>query len=210
MGGGGALRIQSVKIDRGPNVVNGYKTVHQKFGNSVLQFLTSTMKQQSLFAYLMHVSQGSQIYILKLFFCLSHFASTTEACWDQTFPHRECSRPSFATPSSGPKSSSLHTLSEKFCQFHEVSRSSPVCSVSVLCHSVHIHSPLIKRAHFSPTLYTGLFHPSLATSVRSVRRYTKHGLSKLPFSVYLRISTVAIYYYIYVIWPIVCYKNPQQ
>ena len=33
-----------------------------------------------------------------------------------------------------------YTHCEKFCQFHEVSRSSPICSVSVLCHSVHIHS----------------------------------------------------------------------
>ena len=33
-----------------------------------------------------------------------------------------------------------YTHCEKFCQFHLVSRSSPVCSVSVLCHSVHIHS----------------------------------------------------------------------
>ena len=67
-GGGKAFRIQSV-TDRGPNVVNGYK----------LQFLTPTMKHQSLFAYLMHVSQGSQMHNLKLFFYLSHFASTTEA-----------------------------------------------------------------------------------------------------------------------------------
>ena len=29
---------------------------------------------------------------------------------------------------------------KKFCQFHLVSRSSPICSVSVLCHSVHSHS----------------------------------------------------------------------
>ena len=32
--------------------------------------------------------------------------------------------------------------------------------------------PLIKRAHFGPTLYAGLFHSSLAISVRNVRRYT--------------------------------------
>ena len=93
-----------------------------------------------------------------------------------------------------------YTHCEKFFQFHQVSRSSPICSDSVLYHSQCTH-PLIKRAHFSPTLYAGLFHPSLATSVRSVRRYTvctKHGRSKLPFSVSLRISTVTIYYYIYI------------
>ena len=141
-----------------------------KFGKSVLQFLSSTMKQQSLFAYLMHVSQGSQILYFKtllffpFLFYLSHFASTTEVhCWDQTFPHRECSCPSFAMPSSRPTSSSLHTLC-RVLQVSQVSRSSPVCSVFVLCHSVHIH--------FSPTLYAGLFQPSLATSVRGVRRYT--------------------------------------
>ena len=39
-----------------------------------------------------------------------------------------------------------YTHCEKFCQFHQVSRSSPICSVSVLCHSVHIHS---SNAHTS-------------------------------------------------------------
>ena len=151
----------------------------------------------------MHVSQSSQIFIY--FFnsfsvCPIWHRPPKVHCWDQTFPHRECSRPSFATPSSRPTSSSLHTLSEKFCQFHQVSRSSPVCSDSVLCHSVHIHSP---NAHtLAQPCMRAYSHPSLATSVRSVRRYTvctKHGRSKLPVSVSLRISTAAIYYYIYTI-----------
>ena len=96
-GGGGACRIQSV-TDRGPNVVNGYKLhVHQKFGRkSVLQFLTSTVKLQSLFAYLMHVPQVSQISILKLFFYLSHFASTTEgSLLGSNFSTREMFTPIF-------------------------------------------------------------------------------------------------------------------
>ena len=66
-GGRRAIRIQSVERRQ------GLQTVHQKFQveNRPVEFLTSTMKQQSLLAYLMHVSQGSQIYILKLFFYLS-------------------------------------------------------------------------------------------------------------------------------------------
>ena len=76
-GGGRAFSIQSV-TDRGPNVVNGYtKTVHQKFGKSVLQLRTSTMKQQRLFAYLMHVSKAIRyIFFKTLFlsvpFCIDH------------------------------------------------------------------------------------------------------------------------------------------
>ena len=96
-GWGAAFRIQSV-TDRGPNVVNGYKLhVHQKFGRkSILQFLTSTMKLQSLCAYLMHVPQGSQISVLKLFFYLSHFASTIEgSLLGSNFSTREMFTPIF-------------------------------------------------------------------------------------------------------------------
>ena len=193
---GCAFRIQSV-TDRVPDVVNGYKLFikNRKIRPAVPDLHNEA--QQSLFAHLLHVSQGNQMYILKLFFCLSHVASTTEGSLrDQTFPHSECSRPSFTTPSSRP------TSSEKFCQFHQVSRSSPICSVSVLCHSVHIHS---SNAHAlaQHCMQAYSTHRWQLESVRStVRRHTvctKHDRSKLPFSVSLRTSTVTIYYYIYII-----------
>ena len=149
-------------------------------------------------------------YILKLFSFFPPFFSICPIlhrppkvhCWDQTFPHRECSCPSFVTPSSRPTSSSLHTLC-KVLPVSQVSRSWPICSVFVLCHSVHIH--------FSPTLYAGLFQPSLATfSVRSVRRYTvctKHGRSKLPFSVSAHFySYYLLLYLFYVIYRLL--QNP--
>ena len=92
----------------------------------------------------------------------------------------------------------LYTHCEKFCQFHQVSRSSPICIVYVLC--TH---PLIKRARFSPTLYAGLFHPSLSTSVRSVRTYRVRLHKGMAGQIYrfqcLCISTVTIYYYFYII-----------
>ena len=72
-GGGGAFRIQSV-TDCGPNVVNGYKLFIKSLENPSC---SSWPPQWSNRAFL-HVSQGSQVYILKLFFYLSHFASTTE------------------------------------------------------------------------------------------------------------------------------------
>ena len=90
----------------------------------------------------MHVSQGSQMYILKLFFCLYHVASTTEAGFTAGIKlfhtgnvHAHLSPRLVAGLQAVP-----YTHCEKFCRFHQVSRSSPICSVSVLCHSVHIHS----------------------------------------------------------------------
>ena len=59
--------------DRGPNVVNGYKLFIKSLENP-----SCTMKQHSPFAYLMHVSQGSRIYIyfktlfLSVQFCIDH------------------------------------------------------------------------------------------------------------------------------------------
>ena len=141
------------------------------------------------------------MYILKLFFCLYHVASTTEAGFTAGIKlfhtgnvHAHLSPRLVAGLQAVP-----YTHCEKFCRFHQVSRSSPICSVSVLCHSVHIHS---SNAHTLDHLYEDLFHHSLATSVRSVRRCTvctKHGRSKLPFSVSLCISTATVCYYIYII-----------
>ena len=154
-----------------------------------------------LFAFLhtvMHVSQGSKIYILKLFFCLSHFASTTEGLLlEPNFSTQGMFTPIFRRLVAGLQAVPYtHTVPEKFCQFHLVSRSSPISSVSVLCHSVTLTlSPT--SAHtvpFSPTLYAGfIFHPSLATSVRSVpwRRYT------VPRLLSLRISGHSYYLLLY-------------
>ena len=135
---GCAFRIQSV-IDR---VRTSTATnCSSKIGKSDLQVLTSTMKR-NIYS-LLHVSQGNQMFILKLFFsvCLSHVASTTERvhCWDQTFPHRNVHAHLSPRLVAGLQAVP-YTHCEKFCQFHHVSRSSPVCSTSVLCHSVHIHS----------------------------------------------------------------------
>ena len=87
-------------------------------------------------ASLMHVSQcRSQILIFKNFFfyvCPILHRPTQVHCWDRTFPHRECSRPSFATPSGRPTSSSLskHTVksSASFTRF--LARRQSVVSLS--------------------------------------------------------------------------------
>ena len=176
-----------------------------------VQFLTSTMKQQNLFAYLMHICQCSQIYnilfktlFLSVSFCIDHRRFTAGI---KLF-HAHLSPRLVAGLQAVP-----YTHCEKFCQFHQVSRSSAVCSVYVLCHSVHIHS---SDAHTSAQhcmrAYSSL-RWQLQWEVRYWRGYTvctKHGRAKLPFSGSLRISTATIYYYIYIIWPIACYKNPQQ
>ena len=169
-----------------------------------------------LFAFLhtiMHVSQGSKIYILKLFFCLSHFASTTEGLLlEPNFSTQGMFTPIFRRLVAGRLQAVpyTHTVPEKFCQFHLVSRSSPISSVSVLCHSVTLTlSPT--SAHtvpFSPTLYAGfIFHPSLATSVRSVpwRRYT------VPRLLSLRISGHSYYLLLYLYYmTIICYKKQNK
>ena len=165
---GGAFRIQSV-TDRGPNVVNGYKLFIKVWKIRPAVPVLHNEATEPLCIPHARFPKAVRYYILKLFFppffsiCPILHRPPKVHCWDQTFPHRECSCPSFAMPSSRPTSSSLHTLC-RVLQVSQVSRSSPVCSVFVLCHSVHIH--------FSPTLYAGLFQPSLATSVRGVRRYT--------------------------------------
>ena len=143
----------------------------------------------------MHVSQGSQMYTLKLFFYLSHFASTTEgSLLGSNFSIQENVHAHLSPrlAAARPASSSLHTLSEKFCQFHQVSRSSPVCSVSVLCHSVHIHSSNAHTLaqHCMQAYSTPRWQLQWEAYEDTV--CTKHGRSKLPFSVSLRISTVSL------------------
>ena len=132
------------------------------------------MKQQSLFAYLMHVSQGSQIYYFKTLFlsvpfCIDHrrFTAAGIKLFHTGNVHAHLSPRLVAGLQAVP-----YTHREKFCQFHQVSSSPPICSVSVLCHSVHIHS---SNAHTLVQHCTdaGLFHPSLATSVTGgALRYT--------------------------------------
>ena len=51
------------------------QTVHQKFGKSVLQFLTSTVKQQSLFAHTLCTFHKAVTYILKLFLSVPFLCS---------------------------------------------------------------------------------------------------------------------------------------
>ena len=81
----------------------------------------------------------SDIYFKTLFlsvpFCIDHRRFTAGIKLFHT--DRECSRPSFATPSSRPTLKQFPTHTEKFCQFHQVtSRSSPICSV----HSSNAHT----------------------------------------------------------------------
>ena len=132
------------------------QTVHQKFGKSVLQFLTSTMKQQSLFAYLMHVSQGSKMYILKIFFSLSHFASTTAGIklFHTGNVHAHLS-PRLVADLHAVPYTHCRKSSASFTRFLARRQFLCLCLVSQCTH------PLIKRAHFGPTLYAGLFQPSL-------------------------------------------------
>ena len=148
------------------------------------------MKQQSLFAYLMHVSQGSKMYILKIFFSLSHFASTTAGIklFHTGNVHAHLSPRLVAD---------LHAVSYTHCRKSSASFTRFLARRQFLCLCLvsQCTHPLIKRAHFGPTLYAGLFQPSLS----GYTNYTKHGQSKLPFSVSLRISTVTVYYYVYII-----------
>ena len=108
---GRVFRIQTV-TDRVPNVVNGYKLfIKKKMKICPAVPDLHNEAQQSLFAHLLHVSQGSQMYILKLFFCLSHVASTTEgSLLGSNFSTQGMFTPIFRHAYSRPTSSSLHTL----------------------------------------------------------------------------------------------------
>ena len=141
-GGGGGVYLEycpSLTMGRTSSTATNCSSKVWKIRPAV-HFLTSTMKQQSFFAYLMHVSQGSQTYILKLFlsvpFCIDHARFTAGIkLFHAGNVHAHLSPRLVAGLQAVP-----YTHCEKFCRFHQVSRSSPICSVSVLCHSVHIHS----------------------------------------------------------------------
>ena len=112
-------------------------------------------------------------------------------------PRSNCSRPSFATPSSRPTRSFLHTV-WKVCQFHLVSRSSPICSVSVLCHSVHIHS---SNAHTLAQHCMRAYSSPRWQLQWEAFKYTvciKYGRSKLPvFSFSAHFYSYCLLFYLY-------------
>ena len=140
-GGGGAFRIQSV-TDRGPNVVNGYKLSIKSLGNPSCSSWPPQWSNRALlhtsctFPKAVRYTYIFKTLFLSVPFCMDHrrfiagiklfhtgnvhaYLSPRLVVGLQAVPYTHC---------------------EKFCQFHRVSRSSPVSSVSVLCHSVHIHS----------------------------------------------------------------------
>ena len=158
-------RSQFVPIDSARDAYINCSSKVRKIRPAV-HFLTSTMKQQSLFAYLMHVSQGSQTYILKLFFCLSHLASTTGGSLSPHLPQCQSTSVSVALVST------LATVSVQFClslwsphlpQCQSTSVSVALVSTLVtmsvhfcLCrlglHTCHNVSPLLSLSPWSPHL----------------------------------------------------------
>ena len=138
--------------DRGPNVVNGYKLFIKSLKNPSCSSWPPHLHkatQPLYYAYLSHARFPKQLNIF--YFKKTHSISICPIlrrppkavlCWDQTFPHRECSRPSFATPSSRPTSSSLHTLWKVLPVSPGFSLVASLYNVSVLCHSVHIRSSM--------------------------------------------------------------------
>ena len=174
-----------------------------------------TQRQQSLYAYLMHVSQGgSQLYILTLFlsvpFCIYHRRFTAGIKGYSTLTGNVHARHLSPRLVSSRPTQFPCTHCKKFCQFHLVSRqSSPVCSVSVLCHSVHIHS---SNAHTLAAQHCMQAYSAPRWQLQWLEEYRRRRYSresdtrlsglhkawrrpKLPFSVSLRISTVTVYYH---------------
>ena len=173
-----------------------------------VHFLTSTMKQQSLFAYLTHVSQSSHIYFKTLFlsvpFCIDHRRFTAGIKLFHTGNvHAHLSPRLVAGLQAVP-----YTHCEKFCQFHQVSRSSPICSVSVLCHSVHIHS---SNAHtLAQRCMRAYSSPRWQLQWEAYEDTQPAQSMAGQVTVFSFFAPVTIHYYIYSIWPTVCYRNPQQ
>ena len=139
-GGGRAFRIQSV-TDRGPKVVNGYKLFIKSLENPSCGSFSPPQWNNRAFLHTSRTFFSRQPdIILKLFFYLFHFASTTEGSllgsplFHTGIVHAHLSPRLVAGLQAVP-----YTHCEKFCQFHLVSRSSPISSVSVSCHSVHTH-----------------------------------------------------------------------
>ena len=78
-GGGGGVQLEyspSLTVGRTSSTATNCSSKVWKIRPAVPDLHNEA--QQSLFAHLLHVSQGNEIYILKFFFYLSHFASTTE------------------------------------------------------------------------------------------------------------------------------------
>ena len=146
-GGGGACIIQSV-TDRGPNVVNGYKlfikTLDLKIRPAFPDLHNDSATEPLCIPHARFPKQ-SDIYFKTLFFlsvpfCIYHRRFTAGIKGFSTLTGNVHARHlSLRLLSSRPTQFPC-TQCKKFCQFHQVSRSSPICSVSVLCHSVHIHS----------------------------------------------------------------------
>ena len=138
-GGGSAFRIQSV-TDRGPNVVDGNKLFIkslQKIRPAVRDLHNEATEPQFL-----HTS-CSLIYVLKLFFCLSHFASTTEgSLLGSNLSTQAMFTPIFRRLAAGLQAVP-YTHCEKFCQFHQLeflARRQSVVSLSLSYVTVYTSS----------------------------------------------------------------------
>ena len=116
--------------------------------------------------------------ILKLFFYLFHFASTTEGSllgsplFHTGIVHAHLSPRLVAGLQLSSNSLHVHCRkgSASFTWFL-ARRQSVVCLSRVTVYT------LIKRAHFSPTLYAGLSHSSLATSEKRTKIHSMGGQS---------------------------------
>ena len=103
--------IEQSVTDRGPNVVNGYTLFIKSLENPSCSSWPSQWSNRAF----LHTSCTFPKAVRYIFYnsfsiCPILYRPSKVDCWDQTFPNRKCSRPSFATPCSRPTSSSLPTL----------------------------------------------------------------------------------------------------
>ena len=139
-GGGGAgrraFRTQSV-TDRGPNVVNGYKLFIKSLENPSC---SSWPPQWSNRAFYACFPRQSNIYFKTLFLSVPSGIDHRRFTAGIKLFHTGIVHAHISPRLVAGLQAVLYIHCEKFCQFHQVSRSSPICSVCVLCHSVHTHS----------------------------------------------------------------------